>query len=192
MLGLGGAYIPKLFQQHLPEHDLTVVEIDPLVAEVASTYFGFEAGGNVSLIIRDGLEHVAGSPDGAFDQIWLDAFNGDYIPDHLATREFLELVKLKLAPDGLVVQNLHQTAWLHYNEQLENTMEVFSRQPLLFSGNRCGNTVCLSLNSEERSLPGDADSVVKAVKNFRVRIGPYDLVEEAKKINLKDVAVIPW
>ncbi|MDR0354566.1 MAG: fused MFS/spermidine synthase [Deltaproteobacteria bacterium] len=192
MLGLGGAYIPKLFQQYLPEHELTVVEVDPLVAEVASVYFGFEAGGNVSLAIRDGLEYVACAPDGSFDQIWLDAFDGHYIPAHLANREFLELVKLKLAPEGLAIQNLHQTSWLRYVEQLENTVEVFSSQPLLFSGQRCGNTVCFSLNSEDKRLPDDVEAVIKAVKKFRLKIGPYDLVEEAKKIDNKFRPVIPF
>ncbi|MDR1110182.1 MAG: fused MFS/spermidine synthase [Deltaproteobacteria bacterium] len=182
MLGLGGGYIPNLFRHHLPEHRLTVVEVDPLVAELAATYFGFAPGGNVGLAIADGLEFVSGSADGAYDQIWLDAFNGHYIPDHLCGLDFLSLLRLKLAEGGLAIQNLHQTAWLHFRSQLENTVKVFGRRPLLFSGTRCANTVSMSLNSDEDGLPMDKAGIARMVKAFRPRVGPYDLMEEADKL----------
>jgi spermidine synthase len=38
--------------------------------------------------------------------IVLDAFYADSIPFHLATREFLQLLRTRLAPDGVVVVNV--------------------------------------------------------------------------------------
>ncbi|MDR1050549.1 MAG: fused MFS/spermidine synthase [Deltaproteobacteria bacterium] len=192
MLGLGGGFIPNLFQKFLPDHNLTVVEVDPVVAELAGTYFGFKPGGNVKLEICDGLEYVARSPDGHWDQIWLDAFNGNYIPEHLATREFLALVKLKLQEEGLAMQNLHQTAWASYNDQLINTTDLFGRMPLLFLGARCANTVAASLNSEDLEPPSDVESVREAVRAYRLAIGPYDLLEEAGKLGKRPSHLLPF
>jgi len=42
------------------------------------------------------------APDGSYDLIVLDAFNGDTIPMHLMTSEALALYTRKLAPGGLI------------------------------------------------------------------------------------------
>jgi spermidine synthase len=185
MLGLGGGFIPKLFQNHLKDHRLTVVEVDPYVAELAGIYFGFEAGGNVRLVIGDGLEFVARAKDASYDQIWLDAFNGHYIPTHLCNSDFLAMVKLKLAEEGLAIQNLHQTAWLHFQTQLQDTIKVFNRRPLLLAGTRCANTVSMSLNSEQTDLPLETAPIIAKVKTFRPKVGPYVLADEARKVIAK-------
>jgi spermidine synthase len=41
-----------------------------------------------------------------WDVIAIDAYYSDSIPFHLTTREFLELVRTRLAPGGVVVSNL--------------------------------------------------------------------------------------
>ena len=43
---------------------------------------------------------------GRWDTIIVDAFYSDSIPFHLATREFLELARARLAPGGMVVTNI--------------------------------------------------------------------------------------
>jgi spermidine synthase len=181
MLGLGGGYVPSLFRRRLPDRRLTVVEIDPLVAELAETWFGFRPGGNVSLVVKDGLDHVAGSPDGAYDQIWLDAFGGDYIPPHLADVSFLELCREKIRDGGLLIQNLHQSA-RNYPAQLRHTAELFGVEPLLFGGIRSGNTVAMSFNVAEPAPLLDSNDLLAAVKAFQPKVGPYDLVEELRKV----------
>ena len=44
--------------------------------------------------------------EGPWDVIVVDAFYSDSIPFHLATREFLELARSRLAPGGVVVTNI--------------------------------------------------------------------------------------
>jgi spermidine synthase len=182
MLGLGGGYIPNIFRKYLKDHHLTVIEVDPLVVELAGIYFGFEAGDNVKLVINDGLEFLLKAENSYYDQIWLDAFNGNYIPEHLCHPDFLAIVKLKLAPEGLAVQNLHQAIWNHYHLQIRDTIKVFNQQPLLLSGTRSSNTVCMSINSDDNELPSDIDSIIAKVKGFGRKVGPYDLTEEAQKL----------
>ncbi|MDR1546789.1 MAG: fused MFS/spermidine synthase [Deltaproteobacteria bacterium] len=186
MLGLGGGFIPGLFQKRLPEHALTVVEVDPLVAELAENFFGFAPGGNVELVIADGLEHIAALPDESYDQIWLDAFDGAYIPPHLATTAFLELARTKLVEGGLLTQNLHQTAWRLYSDQLTDAKAVFGHEPLIFNGTRCGNSVAMSLNSVDDELPRTGAELAEAVKAFKTEVGPYNLLVEARKLAKKN------
>jgi spermidine synthase len=182
MLGLGGGFIPNLFQKHLSAHHLTVVEVDPLIAELAETYFGFSATNNIELVIADGLEFIASSNLKKYDQIWLDAFCGFYIPPHLATMEFLEITRLHIKEGGFLVQNLHQTKLFQYHTQLANTKMVFQHEPLIFGGQRCANSVIFSLNHSEKKLPYHKKEIIKLAKEFGPKIGPYNLLAEAEKI----------
>ena len=55
--------------------------------------------------VEDGRRFLVAN-DGPWDAIVVDAFYSDSIPFHLATREFLELVRSRLAPGGTVVTNI--------------------------------------------------------------------------------------
>jgi len=182
LLGLGGGYLPGLFARLLPERELTVVEVDPLVAELAGTYFGFEPGPNTRLVLADGRDFLAGQPPAAFDQIWLDAFSGDYVPPPLSGLAFLELCRDRLTPGGLLAQNLHQGRTSVFQNQLKTTQAAFGTF-LALSGRRCGNAVVLARRPEQPD--GQTDwrpaEILAAVKKFGPRLGPYDLAEEIRK-----------
>ncbi len=183
MLGLGGGFIAGLFQKHLPEYSLTVVELDPLVAELARNYFGFQAGANVRLELADGRDFIAVQPEGSWDQIWLDAFGGDYVPPHLMGLDFLRLCLSRLSPGGLLVQNLHQSRPQLFQRQLKETREVFGRF-LGFNGQRSGNAVIIAAAPGGRPWPDkwSPEALKKLAKNFGSRLGPYELTEEMSKV----------
>jgi len=78
-------------------------EIDPAIIEVGRRYFGM-AMPNLNAIAQDGrwgLEHS----DRHYTLIALDAYRPPYIPWHLTTREFFEIVRDKLTEDGVVAIN---------------------------------------------------------------------------------------
>ncbi|MDR1395319.1 MAG: fused MFS/spermidine synthase [Deltaproteobacteria bacterium] len=183
MLGLGGGFVPRLCQRYLPDYELTVVEIDPLIADLAATYFGFQPGGNVRVEIQDGLEFLSRQPAGSYDIIWLDAFDGDYIPVHLTTSQFLELNRSILREDGLLVQNLHSNRKYFYHRQLALTSAVFEEPSLIFRGFRCANDVVITPNGPA-PIPRQRREIAKAVRAFPAgqKIGPYDLMEEVRKM----------
>ncbi|MDR1040630.1 MAG: fused MFS/spermidine synthase [Deltaproteobacteria bacterium] len=181
MLGLGGGFIPRLFQEYLPEKRLAVAEVDPLVAEVATTYFFFEPGGNVEIVLRDGMDHVRDMPPDGADQIWLDAFNGSYIPSHMATDDFMELCLSRLKPGGLLVQNLHQTRMESYRAQLRRTVKIFGGTPLIFAGRKSANAVVMSSRQDDEPwIPPAAREVSRLARNFG-QVGPYNMANEALK-----------
>lgn len=182
MIGLGGGYLPGIFRRHLPQYELTVVEVDFLVSELAQTYFGFTAGGNVNVVIGDGRDFLDRQPEGSLDQIWLDAFSGDYVPPQLSGLEFLKMCRSRLAPGGILVQNLHQSRPNAFQNQLKTTQAALG-DFLAFDGLRCGNAIVISGRGNPLLQPGlKKSSLEAAAKKFGRRVGPYDLVEEMRKM----------
>lgn len=118
VVGLGGGSIPRTFRELFPEAKIDTVEIDPAVVEVAERYFDFEDDENLNVIVKDARVFVkqAGIMKRKYDYVVLDAFNGDYIPEHLMTKEWLEEVKAVLAEDGVLVANTFSISDLYDNE----------------------------------------------------------------------------
>ena len=181
LIGLGGGFIPLVFRMHLPEVSLHTVEVDPLVDSLAKQYFGFVPAPGQSLSIDDGRQFLKKSQE-RYDQIWLDAFNSDYIPAHLTTKEFLQLAKSRLAEDGLIVQNLFCGSKL-YDAQIATLRSVFSTV-YLFDGQRSRSCVVVAT-----SRPAIKPAAIReGAERLGGRIGRIDLVQEAKKGKIAPVS----
>ena len=92
MAGLGGGSLVVALGQLLPEATIDVVEIDPAVVDVARRFFEFQPNARTNVIVRDARVFAkrALQQGASYDLILLDAYGGDYIPEHLMTVEFLE------------------------------------------------------------------------------------------------------
>jgi spermidine synthase len=104
-IGLGGGSAPKRTWRDFPSVHIDAVELDSEVVDVAYKYFELPRDPRLEVEVEDGRRYVAAN-DGPWDTIVVDAFYSDAIPFHLATREFLELVRSRLAPGGTVVTNI--------------------------------------------------------------------------------------
>lgn len=115
IIGLGGGTLVHSYATLFPEAEQIIVEIDEAVVRVARDFFDFRETERIKVETVDGRVFVkrAGLRGEKFDLVILDAFNGEYIPEHLMTREFLEEVKALLPPDGLVVANTFSTSRLY-------------------------------------------------------------------------------
>src|SRR5262249_43038878 len=94
IVGLGGGTLPTALAELYPNAHIDVVEIDPAVTAIAQRYFDFAPGPNMRVFEQDArvwTKRAATRPL-RYDLIMLDAFNGDYIPEHLMTREYLQEV----------------------------------------------------------------------------------------------------
>lgn len=105
VLGLGVGCITTYMA---PNQPLDFFEIDPLVAQVANTYFSYlkDSKSDIGIIMGDGrleMEKVKGRQYGL---IVLDAFSSDAIPTHLLTKEAFEIYLSKLRPDGIILTNI--------------------------------------------------------------------------------------
>ncbi|MCC2595595.1 fused MFS/spermidine synthase [Pusillimonas sp. MFBS29] len=118
IVGLGGATLPVALGKILPNATIDSIEIDPAVARVAERYFGYRQGPRQRLFIEDGRAFVerARKEGEQYDMVMLDAFDTDYIPAHLLTREFFEEVYAILAPDGVLVANSFTVSTMYARE----------------------------------------------------------------------------
>jgi spermidine synthase len=118
IIGLGGGTMSNTLQQIYPQSTITNVEIDPAVIKVARQYFGFFENQRVSSVVQDGRIFIkrAVIKKQQYDWIILDAFNGDYIPEHLLTQEFLQEAKSILSPNGILSANTFSVSTLYAYE----------------------------------------------------------------------------
>ncbi len=107
---LGGAAgtVGGVYARLFPNARIEQAEIDARILEVGRRFFGLGESGieATALDARVFLERR----DGPFDVFVLDAFRVPYVPFHLATREFFELLRERLAPEGVVVANVLGTS----------------------------------------------------------------------------------
>lgn len=172
LIGLGGGYIPAVFRMHLPHVRLQSVEVDPLVVRLATDFFSFRITAGQALSVTDGRQYLRRNSR-TFDQIWVDAFNSDYIPAHMTTREFLELCRSRLTRHGIVVQNVHNSNQL-FDAQVTTFRSVF-RHVYIFQGASSSNSIIIAAQEPLYTPPRLCG------ERFNNRIGPIDLVRESRK-----------
>lgn len=157
IIGLGGGTLPHALGKLLPNAEIDVVEIDPAVARVAHDYFGYQPGAHQHLYEEDGRAYVRRMLRTLqrYQLIMLDAYDQQYIPEHLLTQGFLAQVRSLLAPNGIVAANTFSSSRLYQNESV-TYRAVFGTFYNLKSANR----VILASNGQ---LPG----IAQATRNAR-------------------------
>lgn len=123
IVGLGGGILPTALFRLFPAALIDIVEIDPAVVNVARQFFGFDPGKNVRIFEEDGRVFIkrAGKTAQRYDLIMLDAFDHEYIPEHLLTQEFLLEVKKLLTADGVLAANTFSSSRLYDHESVTYT-----------------------------------------------------------------------
>lgn len=132
MIGLGGGAMARFIAGKFPDATLDIIEIDPLVVDVAKQYFGFKPGKHGNVFIGDGRQLLRKSKV-KYDVIILDAYKAGEIPFHLTTQEFMRSVKDHVAPGGVAVVHL----WAEYankylQSQIKTIASVFPRNYSFF------------------------------------------------------------
>jgi spermidine synthase len=109
MIGLGGASAQRSFEYYYPSVTVSTVEIDPAVVDIARDYFNLRVSDHQKVHVSDGRMFLRRST-AKQDLIILDAYvQGRYgagIPQHLATKEFFEIVRDHLTTNGIVAYNV--------------------------------------------------------------------------------------
>jgi spermidine synthase len=105
-IGGGGFTMPRFLRSEHPGSTSTVLEVDPLLVEVAQEELGLELRGDIEVLTGDARLTIERVGEEAYDVAIGDAFGGVAIPWHLATRQFITMVHDTLRPGGLYTLNV--------------------------------------------------------------------------------------
>ncbi len=172
MIGLGGGTISNVLTELYPKLTIDLVEIDEAVVRVARDYFDFRESANTNVFIQDGrvFTRRAKIQGKKYDLIILDAYTGDYIPEHLMTQEFLKDVHDLLTPDGIVVANTFAISKL-YDLESQTYASVFG-DFINFKMRGTGNRVVIAARG---SLPANSELRDNASRLGPRLLKPYDV-----------------
>jgi len=120
IVGLGGGSLSSAISKILPDTQIDVVEIDPAVTRMAEKYFFFKKSDKLHVHEVDGRVFVkrAAQRHEKFDIVILDAFNGEYIPEHMLTVEYLNEVKSVISDGGVMAANTFSNSKLYNSESV--------------------------------------------------------------------------
>jgi spermidine synthase len=166
-IGLGGGRTVSYLTASLPDTGILAVELDKDVVDLAKKYFKFQETARLRAVVSDGRAYLLKNSD-KWDVILIDAYRGPFVPFHLLTKEFYALVKSRLNPGGVVVQNIEPSTML-FDSATATLNSVFPAVDLYDGG---GNVVAVGY--EGRSLT-QADLLARAAKvqeRYKLR---YDL-----------------
>ena len=104
ILGNAGGTVARSFGHFFPATAVDAVEIDPELTELGRRYLDLR-NPRMRVFAEDARPWLERS-GGGYDVIMVDAYRQPYIPFYLATREFFELARERLAPGGLVIVNV--------------------------------------------------------------------------------------
>lgn len=169
--GLGGGTLPDALQALLPDARIDVVEIDAAVVAAAKRFFGFLAGPRTRVHVGDARVFVkrALARERRYDLILLDAYGGDYIPEHLMTVEFLQEARRLLAAGGALAANTFSTSRL-YDHESETYRAAFG---MFFNFKMPGSDNRIVL-AGKGALPTKA-ALLAAAERWSARLAPYDV-----------------
>lgn len=134
-IGMGGGRIATYVHDFIPHANVTCVELDPGVVELARQYFGVRPGPRLELVTNDGRVYMARARED-FDIIMVDAYQGTLVPFHLVTREFYAILKRRLAAGGVVAQNIAPTV-LDLDRMVATARAVFQQVDLYEAERNC-------------------------------------------------------
>jgi spermidine synthase len=103
ILGNAAGTTARAYGHYFPQTEIDGVEIDAELTELGERYFDLH-NPKLEVFHEDARPWLEDS-EGGYDVIMVDAYRQPYIPFYLATKEFFELARDRLAPGGAVIVN---------------------------------------------------------------------------------------
>ncbi|MFK0116972.1 spermidine synthase [Streptomyces sp. NPDC090994] len=155
-LGGGALTLARYVAATRPRSTQQVVERDAALVQLVRRELPLDPGARIRVRSTDARAGLAKMPHGKADLVVADVFSGARTPAHLTSAEFLDEVRLALAPDGIYTANLADGPPLaHLRGQIATAATRFAHlaviaDPAVLRGRRFGNAV---LVAADRPLP---------------------------------------
>ena len=184
-IGFGGGRTSWYLHRFLPNVQVTSVELDPTVVALARKYFGIKEEPNFQVVNRDGRLFLQESKE-HYDLILIDAYRGPFVPFHLLTKEFYQIVREHLADGGVVAQNVEPSTML-FDSAVKTINAVF---PQLDFYRADGNIVTVAYDGAERK-PEDLAGVARdRDKAYGLRYSLLAMLSQRRHIQIAGGNVI--
>ena len=121
ILGAGAGENIRQLRVINKELDITAIDINPEVFEIACKFFDVEKSKNIHLIVFDAMEFLIQTKD-IYDCIIVDVYKGDSIPYNCLTKEFFELIYTHLSSEGMLFMNTNFTGKFEKFEKRDNVL----------------------------------------------------------------------
>ena len=168
-VGLGGGRTASYLVDSFPQLGMEIAELDPEVIRLAKKYFGVKESARLKINAQDGRIFLTRSK-ATYDAVFLDAYRGPFVPFHLLTKEYFEIIKKHLRPGGVVAQNVEPTTMV-LDSAIRTIGAVFKNVDTYEAG---GNVVVIAYDGEPIPPARLRERAAALTKKYKLR---YDLVE---------------
>jgi len=143
LIGLGTGSLAKFIHRHVPQAQVTVVEILPEVHAVASQFFRLpDEDERLRVVIGDGAAFVA-ADEAQWDLIAVDGFDSKASAGALSGQPFYEACRARLSDQGLLSVNLFGQL-RGFKTQLQRIRKAFGGRVLALPEVDSGNVVAFA------------------------------------------------
>jgi spermidine synthase len=185
-IGLGGGRTASYLSRHMGAAlDITCVELDPEVIRMAKKYFGVTETPSMRLVAKDGRSFLR-ETDKTYDLIMVDAYRGTFVPFHLLTKEFFQLLKSRLKPGGVTAQNIEPTTML-YDSALATLKAVFDQVEIYEAD---GNVVAIAYDGPVKAGSEIAGRMSALQAKYEFRHPLPDLLDRRRIVTAANAKVL--
>ncbi len=185
-IGFGGGRTAWYLHRTMPDLEVTSVELDPEVFELAKRHFGVRLERNFNVSIEDGRRYIQRRKT-KWPVILIDAYRSAFVPFHLLTTEFYELVKSRVKPGGAVAQNVEPNTMM-FDAALVTIGKVFDHVDLYDAG---GNVVMIAYDGPLREQARLASTAARLDEAFGFKYPLSGMVSQRRSVGrLPDTAVL--
>lgn len=188
-IGFGGGRVAWYLHRFLPDVRVTSVELDTAVLELSRKYFGITDEPNFYLDSRDGRVFLAQSKD-KYDIILIDAYRGPFVPFHLMTKEFYQIVRDHLGEGGVVMQNVDPDTML-FDSAVKTIGAVLPQIEFYKTNdNSDDNIVTVAYDGPERKADDLAAVASERDKALGLRYPLTEMLAVRRHVDLNDTQTI--
>ena len=185
-IGFGGGRTAWYLHKTMPDLQVTSVELDPEVFELAKRYFGVRLEPNFNVSIEDGRRYIL-RRRAQWPVILIDAYRSAFVPFHLLTTEFYRLVKTRVRPGGAVAQNVEPNTMM-FDAALVTIGRVFDHVDLYDAG---GNVVMIAYDGPRREQARLASTAARLDGAFGFKYPLNEMISQRRSVRrLPDTAAL--
>ena len=116
----------------------------------------------------------------------IDAYRGPFVPFHLLTKEFYQIVKSHLAEGGVVAQNIEPSTML-FDSAAKTIHAVFPQVDFYVAG---GNVVTIAYDGPPQSKDDLDRTAHERDSAYKLRYSLHDMLAQRRQIQIEGGSVI--